>query len=132
MSNLTALQANALAKKFLNVGKEIGKYYTANNSQLTSAQKIKISEIHEQALDYADELFTQSANLVMDDVQVSLNSINTVTDSILNDYQKLKNVQKAINVASRVIQLASSILSKDTNSIGPAINGLIDAWSQPE
>ncbi|WP_445915309.1 hypothetical protein, partial [Flavobacterium sp.] len=103
MANLTSQQANELANNFLALAQAIGDYRYQNFDTLSKPQNQKISDLHLSILNYADDLYTLSATLVMDDVQTSLTSIGAVTTQIKATYKTLQNVQKAINVAESVV-----------------------------
>jgi hypothetical protein len=129
MAKLTAQQANELANNFLAVAQAIGDYRYRNFDTLTKQQNQKIRDLHWSILNYADDLYTLSATLVMNNVQTSLTSIGAVTTQIHTTYKTLQNVQKAINVAASVVTLGASILSKNPQAIADSISGLVDTWN---
>jgi len=129
MATLTAKQVNELANKFLALAQSIGDYRYANYDNLTKSQNQKLRESHRRILDYSDHLFTLSATLVMQDVESSLASIGEITDQINYTYKSLQNVQKAINVASSVVTLGASIISKNPQAIADSIGDLVDTWN---
>jgi len=129
MAKLTAQQANELANNFLALAQAIGDYRYQNFDNLSKTQNQKIRDLHWSILNYADDLYTLSATLVMDDVQASLASISSVTSQIKATYKTLQNVQKAINVAATVVTLGASILSKNPQAIADSIGGLVDTWN---
>lgn len=129
MAKLTAQQANELANNFLALAQAIGDYRYQNFDNLSKPQNQKIRDLHWSILNYADDLYTLSATLVMDDVQASLASISSVTSQIKATYKTLQNVQKAINVAATVVTLGASILSKNPQAIADSIGGLVDTWN---
>ncbi len=129
MAKLTSQQANELANNFLALAQAIGDYRYQNFDTLSKPQNQKIRDLHWSILNYADDLYTLSATLVMDDVQSSLTSIGAVTTQIKATYKTLQNVQKAINVAASVVTLGASILSKNPQAIADSIGGLVDTWN---
>lgn len=128
MAKLTAQQSNEIANQFLALSQAIGDYRYQNFDTLTKQQNQKIKDLHWSILKYADELYTLSATLVMDEVQISLTSIGEVTAQIQTTYKKLQNVQKAINVGASIVTLGASVVSKNPQAIANAINGLVKAW----
>jgi hypothetical protein len=129
MAKLTAHHANELANNFLALAQSIGDYRYQNFDTLSKSQNQKIRDLHWSILNYADDLYTLSATLVMNDVQNSLASIGAVTTQIKATYKTLQNVQKAINVAASVVTLGASILSKNPQAIAESIGGLVDTWN---
>lgn len=126
MAKLTARQANELANNFLGLAQAIGdfRYCTI----LPKPQNQKIKDLHWSVLNYADDLYTLSATLVMDDVDKSLSTIAAITTEIQATYKTLQNVQKAINVASSIVTLGSSILSTNIQAIKEALSDLVSVW----
>ncbi len=130
MVNLTAQQGNELANNFLALAQAIGDYRYQNFNILTKQQNQKMRDLHWSILNYADDLYTLSASLVMIDVKTSLTLINTITLKIKKTYNTIQNVQKAINVAVSVVTLGASILSKNPLAIADSISGLDDNWNK--
>ena len=126
MAQLTAQQANELADNFLAMAQEIGEYRYQHIANLSETQNQRIKELHSKALDYADEFYTLSATLVMNDIQTSLDKIHDITTQIKATYKQLQNVQKAIDIAASIVTLAASIVSKNPQEIADSLNGLVD------
>lgn len=129
MTKLTAQQVNKLANNFLALAQALGDYRYENFDKLSKAQDQKIRDLHWSILNYADDLYTISATLVMDDVETSLASIDVITTEIQATYKKLELVQKAINVAASIVTLGASILSKNPPAITNGIRDLINVWN---
>ncbi len=130
MAILTVKEANELANNFLALAQAIGDYRYQNFNILTKQQNQKMRDLHWSILNYADDLYTLSASLVIIDVKTSLTSISTITLKIQKTYKTLQNVQKAINVAVSVVTLGASILSKNPLAIADSISGLDDIWNK--
>jgi hypothetical protein len=128
MAQLTAEQVNALANDFLAVAQAIGDYRYQHFYTLTSEQQQKIRDLHWTILNYADDLYTQSAVLVMNNVQASLEKIDAVTGEIKKSYQKLKNIQKAIDVATAAATLGAALMSKSPQAVAKALEELEASW----
>ncbi|MBP8192325.1 MAG: hypothetical protein KAX69_01890 [Chitinophagales bacterium] len=129
MAKLTTQQANELANNFLAMAQAIGEYRYQNFDSLSKIQNQKIRDLHWSILNYADDLYTMSATLVLNDVEESLSTIGLITEQMKDTYKHLQNIQKAISVAASVITLGASILSKNPQAIISAIGGLADTWN---
>ncbi|WP_316828410.1 hypothetical protein [Pedobacter miscanthi] len=129
MANLTSQQVNQLAGNFLALAQSIGDYRYKNFEKLSKSNYQKIKELHLTILNYADNLYTISAILVMDDVKESLTSINHITTQINETYKTLQSVQKAINIATSIINLGAAIISKSPLKIANSINDLQAVWN---
>ena len=129
MAKLTSKQTNELAHNFLAMAQAIGDYRYENFDTLSKDQNQKLSDLHWSILNYSGDLYVLSATLVIDDVQNSLTSIESITTQIKATYKELQNVQKAINVAASIVTVGASILSKNPQAIGDSIGGLIKTWN---
>lgn len=132
MGKLTSKQINELAHKFLAMAQFIGEYRYKNIKGLTKTQNKKLRESHKRTLDYSDDLFTLSATLVMDDIKNSLGKIETITKKLETSYASLRNVQKAINIATGVVTFGASIFSLNPQAIKDALLNLKDAVEDKE
>ena len=127
MANLNSVQTTQLGDNFFAMAKLVGNYRMENSATLTSKQNDQLKEVHRKLSDYADDLFTSSAILVMNDVQNSLETITKLTTQIKATYTNLQKVQKAINIATSGVKLGAAIFSKNPAAIKVAVKGLGDA-----
>ncbi|MBE7169431.1 MAG: hypothetical protein INR73_02510 [Williamsia sp.] len=130
MSTLDARQLNELANSFLAFAQAVGDYRYENT--LTPAENRELSDLQWTLLNYSDDLFTTSAVLVMNDVADSLATIDEITKDINKTYRKLRNIQKAINVAGAAVTLGAALFSKNPQAVGKAIGGLVKTWKEKE
>lgn len=128
MAQLTAEQVAQLANDFLAIAQAVGEYRLSNHDTLTEQQNQQIRNLHWTILNYADDLFTQSAILVFNNVQDSLGKIHQLTTELKESYHELKNVQKAITVATAATTLGAAIMSKNPAAVASAIKEAITAW----
>lgn len=126
MAQLTSQQANELANNYLIMAKTVGDYWYQNFDSLPKPESQKIQDLHLEVLKYANDFFTLSANLVMDDVQLSLSSIGEVTNQMKSTYNTLKDFGKAINIAAAVVTLGESILNKNPKDFASSLGTLFD------
>jgi len=124
MAQLTSQQVNELANYFLAMAQAIGDYRVKNFDALSKEENQKTEELFDSILKYADDLFTLSAILVMDDVQTSLSSIGDITNKMKSAFKTLQDIQKVINIAASVVILGESIMKKNPQAIADAIGGL--------
>ena len=130
MPQLNSRQIKELGDGFLAFAQAVGNYRMENAGSLTPSQHQQIRDFHWTLLNYADDLYTTSAILVMNEVKASLDSIRQVTAEINKTYQKLKAVQKAIDVATAGVTLGAAIFSKNPQAIADAIQELAEAWKK--
>lgn len=127
---LTAPQVTELANYFTAISKEIGDFCEAKNKthEIIDEDNETLSKIQWDLSTDADKLFTLSAVLVMDNVASSLATIQEVTTQMQSTYNTLKDIQKAIYIATAVTTLSTAIISANPQAIGSAIEGLADCW----
>ena len=125
MPNLTSEQVTSIAKLLNRIANSIEEYRDQNYSRMSSAQRSVIENLRDQILEQSNKLYTESTILVMDEVQNSLAIIEKVTLEMQETYKNLQNIQKAIDVASSVLNLGAAILSKNPTSIAKSIDELV-------
>ena len=123
--NLTSEQVTSIAKLLNRIANSIEEYRDQNYSRMSSAQRSVIENLRDQILEQSNKLYTESTILVMDEVQNSLAIIEKVTLEMQETYKNLQNIQKAIDVASSVLNLGAAILSKNPTSIAKSIDELV-------
>ncbi len=130
MAKLTAQQANILANNFLGLAQAIGDYRYENWATLSKGDNQKLGTLQRAILNYGEDVLALSTVLVMNDVADSLNRVNDITAQIKSTIQKLKNIQKVINVATAIVSFGAAIISKDPQTISTTLDGIFDAWKQ--
>jgi hypothetical protein len=130
MAKLTAQQANILANNFLGLAQAIGDYRYENWATLSKGDNQKLGTLQRAILNYGEDVLALSTVLVMNDVADSLNRVNDITAQIKSTIQKLKNIQKVINVATAIVSFGAAIISKDPQTISTTLDGVFDAWKQ--
>ena len=129
MAKLTSQQANELANYFLAMAVSVGDYRYQNFDSISMQENKEIKESLEFIRKCADDLFTLSATLVMDDVQTLLTTIGEVTNQMKSTYKTLQDVQKAINMAASIVTLGKAILAKNPQQIADATGNLANCWN---
>ena len=130
MPKLTAKQTNELASHFLAFAQAIGDYRYEHFKSLSKRQNQRLKDFHWTILQHADELFTRSAVLVMDEVQTSLTTIAEISSQMKDTYKTLQQVQKALNVAASVVTLGTSILSNNPQAMADSLGNLLHTWKE--
>lgn len=128
MSNLTAIQANRLANEFLSLAQSIGEFRYKNYDNLNNEENQKLRNYHWSVMNSSDDIFTLSANLVLEDTEEALTEISGVSSEMKNTYKDLQNIQKAIDIAASVVTLGAAIISKNPQAIADSLSGLIETW----
>ncbi|HET8735768.1 MAG TPA: hypothetical protein VFM69_04135 [Pricia sp.] len=125
MGNLTAEQVKELADNLLRMTNALGNYRYENFDHLTEDQNQQLKILHRKLLENTTELYTMSAVLVMEDVETSLQKIETIALETQKLYNKLTTVQKVLDRATSVLTLASAIVGLDLKGIDSSIKNLL-------
>ena len=125
MANLTSEQVKELADNILKMTNDLGDFRYGNFSKLTPQENTRLKELHNNLLEHTTELYTKSAVLVLDDAVESLDKIKIITDKTKELYSNLDNIQTGINWATKILGMASAILSLNTESIAASIKSII-------
>lgn len=125
MTNLTSEQVKELADNLLKMTNDLGDFRYGNFSKLTPQENKRLKELHNNLLEHTTELYTKSAVLVLDDAIESLNKIKVITEKTQELYSNLDNIQTGINWATKILGMASAILSLNTESIAASIKSII-------
>ena len=124
MGRVNSSQLSRLGDCFLQIAQSVGDYRVENRVNLTRAENKRIKELHWELLNQADGFYTTAARLVLSDIQGSLEKIADITENIRRSYKKLKNFQKAIDIATAAVKLANSFFSINPVTIDHAITEL--------
>ncbi len=124
MKKLTSKQTNELANNFLLFAQTIGEYRYKHYTSLTLIQNKKLEASQTQVLNYADDLYTLSTTLVLEDIAHSLSQITAITKNIKKSYESLENIQKGILIAKNIETLGASLLSLEPKSIVASLDRL--------
>ena len=130
MAALTPKQITALGDNFLTYAQAVGDYRIAHYDALTATQRQELKKYQKLLLDRADELYTTSAMLIMDEVEAPLNSVKDITAKMETTYSKLRNVQKVINIAAACVKMGSSIFSLNGADISQSISDLLTLFNE--
>lgn len=132
MANLSPEQANILANDFLALAQSIGDFRYENWNELSDMQNKQLGSFQRSILNAGEDILALSTVLIMNDVEDSLNSINRIASQIKSNIKFLKNIQKAIDVASAIATFGSAIISKDPQGISSGLDAVINAWKDDE
>lgn len=125
-ATLTPEQLTTLGQNYLACAQAVGHYrYT---KKLGRDDNKRLSDLQWTLLNYSDDFYTASATIIMNDVKKSLSIIRQVTREINETYNRIRNVQKAIDVATSAITLAAALFSKNPLAINDALNDLLKEW----
>lgn len=125
MSNLTALQVRELADNLLRMTNALGNYRYENFDRLSEEENWQIKELHRKQLENTTELYTQSAVLVIDEAEIALKQIDTITKETTALYKKLRTVQMVLDRATSVLTLATAIIGLNPKGIASSIKSLL-------
>ena len=133
MAQLDSKQLHDLADNLSAMAEAIGDY-RYKNPNIPDEQDQEINDLQSSILKDANELYTLSAIIIIDDedIQNSLSTITDITTQIKGTYAKLQTIQKAIDVAASIVAFGAALFSKDPKAVADTINDLVNIWNKPE
>lgn len=125
-----ASEINKIAENLISFAENIGKYRENNYENISKDENDILLTIQKSMLEYSDELCTQSAIIVSDEVQDSLKSINNLIVEINESINDLKEIQKTIDLATAIINVGTSIISQNPGAIGKSLANLVSTYKK--
>jgi hypothetical protein len=129
-STLTDDQMQAMAQSFHDIAVAIAQIrldaITAGHV-LTEPAIVQLQGLVFSLLNSSSSLALQSANLTLANADQAVAEISVATRTADHALDKLKDINKAINIASSVVVLAMAISTKDMGQIANAANSVIMA-----
>ncbi len=126
MGKLKARQVHEIADHFLAIGRAISDYRYSNIKSLQDPLNKALKDLYWSVLNTADSLYTNSATLVIDDVEASLTTIRQISKEMQETFKTLIGIQEAIDRATGIVSLGSAILIKDPAAIKLALGKLLE------
>jgi hypothetical protein len=123
-------QMQALAQGFHDIAVEVGQVRLdaiAAGSKLTDPGIVQLQGYVYSLMNVAAGYAMQDANISLDNADQAINQISLATKAADKALDKLKAVDKAVNIASSVIVLALAISTKDPDQILSASKSVLTA-----
>jgi hypothetical protein len=123
-------QMQALAQDFHDIAMEVGQVRldaVAAGSALTDPRIVHLQGFVSALMNVATSFALQDANLTLDNADQAVNQISLATKAADKALDKLKDIDKAVNIASSVIVLAGAITTKSPGQIISAAKGVVAA-----
>jgi hypothetical protein len=123
-------QMQALAQGFHDIAVEVGQVRLdaiAAGSKLTDPGIVQLQGYVYSLMNVAAGYAMQDANISLDNADQAINQISLATKAADKALEKLKAVDKAVNIASSVIVLALAISTKDPDQILSASKSVLTA-----
>ena len=124
---LTSSEAFDLSRWFGDLSTELEQYCDAQWDHLSSDQRQSLKNAELTLRNTASTLRTRAVGLVLDETEVSFNTLQKSTERAKGAIKTLKTVGKVITVATAAVGLAAAIASKDVGAIGKNAKSLYDA-----
>ena len=128
MQQLTPEQLTSLGHSFLACAQAVGNYRYAK--KIPAESNKKLSDLQWTLLNYSDDFYTASARIILTEAKASLSIIKSITRDINESYHRIRNVQKAIDIATAATTLAAALFSKNLLAIDDAISNLKKKWDR--
>ena len=118
----------SLADQFSGLARSIVTF-ERDNPGLSDSDFHAIDRLRLAALDYSDHFLIAAIQQQLKDLDAPLAQISSATGKMNDALKKLKNINKAISIATAGIQLGAAIMTGQLPAITQAIGGLTTAIS---
>ncbi|WP_158942287.1 hypothetical protein [Granulicella sp. S190] len=129
-TTLTDDQMQALAQSFHDIAVEVGQVRLdaiSAGSKLTDPNIVQLQGNVYSLMNIAANFALTAANLTLTNADQAVAEISVATAQADQALDKLKDVDKAVNIASSVIVLAMAISTKDMGQIASAAESVVTA-----
>jgi hypothetical protein len=123
-------QMQALAQSFHDIAVEIGQVRLdaiSAGSKLTDPGIVQLGGYVYSLMNTASTFALEAANLTLTNADQAVNQISVATQAADRALDKLKDIDKAVSIASSVIVLAMAISTKDPGQIIDAAKSVVSA-----
>jgi hypothetical protein len=124
---LTSTETFHLSRWFGDLSTELEQYCDAKWDQMSDDQRKSLKNAELTLRNTASSLRTTAVGLVLDETEVSFNTLQQSTERAKGAIKTLKTVGRVITVATAAVGLAAAIASKDVGAIGKNAKSLYDA-----
>jgi hypothetical protein len=133
-TTLTDDQMQALAQSFHDIAFEIGQVRLdaiSAGSKLTDPSIVQLQGYVYSLMNTAANFALQAANLTLANADQAVNEISLATKAADDALDELKDVDKAVQIASSVVVLAMAISTKDLGQIATAAKSVVTTAGFP-
>jgi hypothetical protein len=124
---LTAAQAQELAQNFHDIAAAIGQYRLVQVTVLTPTQQYQLQNIQLQCIQYSNTFISAGLFAAQSNLATTLASIKQATVQANQAIATIKDVDKALQIATAAAVLGASIASMNPSAVGNGLDGLVKA-----
>jgi hypothetical protein len=124
---LTAGQAQDLAQTFHDIAAAIGQYRLTQVAVLTATQQYQLQNLQLQCFQYSNSFISAGLFAAQANLAATLTSIKQATAQANQAIATIKNVDKALQIATAAAVLGASIASMNPSAVGSGLDGLVKA-----
>lgn len=126
-TTITADQARAIARAFLDASKDLGRYRSIQRAALNADDLRKLEDDEWALLDLANRLETTATGLALGDLQDDVNAIIAATDRVRRVMAEVKEAKAVINLVAALVNLGTSLASQNPLGVASAIADTVAA-----
>jgi hypothetical protein len=115
--NPDTLQMFELSDYFHQLGNAFGTFIQDHKYELSDKERNDLFDKQIALLQISGDINIMGVSLVFNDVQESVNELNTVTSAIKKTVKKVLAIQTITDIAAAAINVGAAILSKNPNAI---------------
>ena len=124
MTQITQLDALALAKLFKEAALAVGQYQLDHWDTLSKNQRCELTETEYAILDHSQDLITAAVGVQLDETKTALADIQRATGVATHAIQTLQNLQQVLTVAAGLVALGAAVATGNPGSIANVVTSV--------
>ena len=120
MPKLTAIQLTQIAENLVSIARMLGDYIIRHQLSV----KGRLGKLHAAILEEASKLYQLSALEVGKEVQLSVETLDELTNELQETFQDLNDLKLMINLATSVLSISTAMAGGDLKGFVQAVKDL--------
>lgn len=130
METLNSQQLIEIAKQLKVIARSINDFQIDNWNNLTTEQFNHLNKTERDILLTVQDLIARSVTVLAENSEDLISMIKEATDKVETSLKQIENINKAIEIATASVFIASAIISQNPSAISLSLQGLAEALEE--
>ncbi|MAC94211.1 MAG: hypothetical protein CMC96_01785 [Flavobacteriales bacterium] len=130
METLNSQQLIEIAKQLKVIARSINDFQIDNWNNLTTEQFNRLNKTERDILLTVQDLIARSVTVLAENSEDLISMIKEATDKVETSLKQIENINKAIEIATASVFIASAIISQNPSAISLSLQGLAEALEE--
>jgi len=130
METLNSQQLIEIAKQLKVIARSINDFQIDNWNNLTTEQFNHLNKTERHILLTVQDLIARSVTVLAENSEDLISMIKEATDKVETSLKQIENINKAIEIATASVFIASAIISQNPSAISLSLQGLAEALEE--